>query len=104
MRMTLTQAATALGINREVLRRHCAAGRVPGAFQFVKGGTWYLPANVAEILHNSRGPALRTQEEQCQSVSEGKRGGSTSPHGTASELDAVLAQLTAKPPRNCTTN
>ena len=35
--LTLPEAAALLRINREVLRRHCAAGRVPGAFQLVPG-------------------------------------------------------------------
>lgn len=104
--MTLTHAARLIGLHPEVLRRHCAAGRVPGAFQFVKGGTWHLPANIVELMQNARGPALRTQQEEtkCQSASEEKRGGSTSPHQAASELDNLLAQLTAQPRKNCTTN
>lgn len=101
--ITIAAAARLLGRNPETIRRHAIAGRIPGAFQLVPGGAWHLPANIIEILQTTRGPALRTQEEACQSASEERHGGSTSPRRTAAELDILLQRLTKPPRKNSTT-
>lgn len=96
--LDLNEAANFLKMNPEVLRRKARAGQIPGrkagkCWIFVKehladwvSGRYSEPRRELRVIDES------TQEDikQCQSTSEKKRGGFSSPHRTDVEYSKLL--------------
>jgi hypothetical protein len=96
--LDLNEAASFLKMNPEVLRRKARAGQVPGrkagkCWIFVKehladwvSGRYSEPRRELQVIDES------TQEDKkpCQSTSEKKRGGFSSPHRTDAEYNKLL--------------
>ena len=96
--LNLNEAASFLKMNPEVLRRKAKAGQVPGR---KVGKRWiFVKEHLADWV-SGRYPESRRglqvidgfkqeDKKQCQSTSEKKRGGFSSPHRTDAEYNKLL--------------
>jgi hypothetical protein len=106
---SLTEAAAFLRMHPEELRRRAKIGAIPGA---KAGRAWvFIDEDLAAYLRSlypERRQALQVslgkKLNECHSSDAVRRGGSTSPHQAASELDALLAQKIGPRLRSSTTS
>jgi Helix-turn-helix domain len=96
--LNLNEAASYLKMNPEVLRRKARAGQVPGRkagkrWIFVKehladwvSGRYSEPRRELQVIDRLK----QEDKKQCQSTSEKKRGGFSSPHRTDAEYSKLL--------------
>ena len=102
--LDLNQAAAYLHMSKRRLWDYVRSGAIPAA----RPGRKYvfretdLDAFLVR-LHDSERQALAERSSKCQSTNAETSGTSTLPPRAASELDALLGQLTGSKRRNCTT-
>jgi hypothetical protein len=107
--LTLAEAGQFLKMHPEEVRRRVKVGTLPGA---KAGRAWVFIeedlANYLRSLYASNRQALRVtprkESQLCHSENVVTRGGSISPHLSASALDVLLAQAVKPKPKSCTTN
>jgi excisionase family DNA binding protein len=103
--LDLKQAAAYLHMSKRRLWDYVQSGDVPAAkpgrkYVFRESDLDAFPVR----LHDRQRQALAERSIQCQSTNAETSGISTLPLQAASELDALLGQLTGSKRRNCTTD
>ena len=93
--LTIQEAAAKLGVNYHTLYRKIKAGSIP-AYRI---GGWRVDLN--EVKRATLN--LNKEPERWESTNVAKSFGSTS-RSVTKELDELLELVSAKPPRNSTTN
>ena len=96
--LKLNEAASFLKMNSEVLRRKAKAGQIPGrkagkCWIFIKehladwvSGRYSEPRRELQVIDEIK----HEDKKHCQSPSEKKRGGYSSPHRTEEEYSKLL--------------
>ena len=110
--LDVSEAAQFLKMNKAVLMRKAFKGEIPGR---KAGRCWvFVEEHLADWI-SGRYPDHRRElrvidggklleEKQCQSISEKKRGGFSSPHKMDDEYSKLLGLKTSSKPKSCTTD